>query len=130
MKQVITGFLAIIFLTGCIDTFDRKYWKHKDYYIGINPGNNTKTLYLSLPGGSGIGRIDNVTKVSVVEDFILSESFSDMNKGTQQYWVINMQHDNNLFNAEEIVKGPFDKDEFSALLKEYKITDLSWKSIE
>jgi hypothetical protein len=130
VKKVITTFFAILFLSGCINTFVKKDWEHKDYYIAANPGDNVKTLYLGLPDGAGIDRVKNITSITVVGDFILSESESDTKEGSQQYWILNMEHDNESFSADEIVRGPFEKEEFLELLKEYNIMELDWKIIK
>jgi len=130
MKLITTGILTILFLSGCVDSPEKKYWKHKDYYIADNPAKTSKTLYLDLGAGEGIARVDNVYKVSVVGDFILCESIPNLVEASPQYWILNIQHDNESFDAEEIVRGPYDENKFLDLLKEYNLSDINWKIIE
>ena len=118
MKRIIIGLLAIVFLSGCMDLSEKKYWKYKDYYISDNPGNLSKTLYINIEEGSGLGRVEGITKVSVVDDFILCESITASETGEVSFWILNMQHDSKYLNASEVVKGPFSSTEFSSLLEE------------
>ncbi len=66
------------------------------YFVELDPGTHTHTLYFDLGDGNAIGRVANVVKVGHTDKFISA--------GTKDgYHFINRRRDNMYLNWDEIV---------------------------
>lgn len=119
-------------LSGCFDIFERTYWSNGDYSIWSNPGNiSSKTLYYDLESGSGHGRVNYVSQIGSNDRYIVVESSNPELENEKQYWILDKSKDEPLFNADEIIEGPFDLKNFQLRKIELKINNLDFdKKIE
>lgn len=103
------GFLLVVLgLTsvGCFDVFEPTYWKEGKYFIKNNPAEpSCKVLYRDLDG-AGISRVTCIVQIGSDSNFILSRS------GEDTYWVLDKKRDRDDLNAEEIVEGPLNFEQF------------------
>lgn len=82
-------------LTSCVDMSSRQKIDGP-YFVELDPGTHTHTLYFDLGDGNAIGRVANVVKVGHTDKFIIA--------GTKDgYHFINRRRDNMYLNGDEIV---------------------------
>lgn len=113
-------FFLLFSLTSCLD-WGRTYWSEDNYEVQDNPGIACKTLYYELGDGSGIGRVDYVSKIGSNDRFLIIESLDTSKNGKVQYWIIDKKKDKPTFNGDEITDGPLSLDSFKTRKKQLGI---------
>jgi len=92
-----------------------------DHYEIINKMSCRHLVY-DLGSNSSIGRISCLDKVGFKNQYIFGES-------QNQYYWFDKSKDNRNFNSDEIVNGPFSKNEFYRLLDSLSINDFEFQYI-
>lgn len=113
-------------LTSCLD-WGRTYWSEDNYEVQENPGISCKTLYYKLENGTGIGRVDYVSKIGSNDCFLIIESIDTSKNGKAQYWIIDKKKDKPTFNGNEITVGPLSIDSFNTRKKQLSIENLTFE---
>lgn len=104
-------------ILGCGDIFTPTKKISGPYYLS---GDDTNwSLYYDLDG-AGIGRIDSINRIGWTDKYIFAENNSN-------YFFLDKTKDNQYFNANDIVKGPFDYATFHKMLDSLKISDFKFQ---
>jgi hypothetical protein len=89
------------------------------YYLSENEGGNYWSLYFDLDD-SGLGRLDSVTQIGWTDNFIFAEN-------NHQYYFIDKRKDEGLLNANEIVVGPFDRNQFEHMIDSLNLKNFTFQ---
>ncbi len=124
MKFYKTIILCLV-ISAC-DLFSSTYWEEDNYYIQNDSGSAFgKSLYYDLGDGNGIGRVEFVTKIGSGEKYLIIES-QQKTENKKDYWILDKTKDHRLFNASEIVEGPYTESDFLNKKSEYGIENLKF----
>lgn len=108
--------IAMFCFTGCFK--NPKITNIPGPYFLLN-NVSSWSLYYDLDD-AGHGRIDSVNKIGWTKKYIFAEN-------NNQYYFINKTIDKPEYNANEIVKGPFEYEEFQRMLDSLRIKDFKFK---
>jgi len=115
-------FILSIILTSCFDLYEPIYWRDGKYSVSTSPsGPSCKDLNIDITDdGDEHGRVECVAKIGSNDKFIIVQSTGD------QYWIIDRIKDNPLLNANEIVQGPFNLNDFKNVKNKLGIRELDF----
>ena len=124
MKKIIRIVILCIPLSfsSCLDIL-RTYWSEGKYEVGDSPSDPTcKDLYYNLGDGAGIGRVMCVSHIGSNNRYIIAAS----KNGGKKYWILDKENDGGHLNADQIVDGPFNLNDFNAEKAKLGISSLSF----
>lgn len=122
MKRLLTA-LAAIHLVSCDPSVE---WQSGDYEIYTIDASNDQTLGLKIKDGGRIGRVaPQVFAVGEDKKWIVAGRYPDGDKTRKEFFYFAKAKDHPHKNADEIVLGPFNEADFSALKSELKLPDWS-----
>ena len=122
MKLRTVILIAATTLCGCDSGVE---WRDREYEVGWLDTLDNRSLYRSLGGGSGIGRVSaEVIAVGSDDRYVVAKRRS-LDDGSISYFIVDRRKDRPLFNADEITEGPFSVAQFKALKRERDLPDFS-----
>lgn len=112
LRILFLAFAGATALCGCDSGVQ---WRDGKYEVSWIDTSENRSLYLSLEGGGGIGRVGpTVVAVGSSEEYIVVKQKS-LGSGAFSYYFIDRKKDDPSFNGNEIAEGPFTSLEFDAL---------------
>jgi hypothetical protein len=120
-KKIYLIFFCLVFpFTACLDSLDT-HWSEGNYEVWDSPtAPSCKNLYYNLGGGSGIGRVNCISRIGSNDRYIVAASGAS-------YWILDKEKDDKYFNSDEIIFGPFDIDEFDSVKEKLGISSLEFE---
>lgn len=126
LKNIVILIFSSLLLTSCINNMIAVIWLDDGYFLSSSfNAQENYTLYKELDDGHGIGRVTDVKKLGMNPSYIIVLSYNE-NDSTEKYWVLDKIKDNKYFNAEDIMEGPYTKDEFNTILEQKGISNLEF----
>lgn len=122
MRVLALIFLSASALCGCDSGVE---WRDREYEVGWIDTSENRSLYRSLEGGAGIGRVAaEVVAVGSNDKYVIAKRKS-LGNGTFSYYIVDRKKDQPLLNGSEITEGPFSSSEFDALKQARQLPEFS-----
>ncbi len=107
-KTNLLNYCFLFFLVGCFDVYTPTKRIAGPYFLMQSETGNWG-LYYDLGGGSGIGRVTNLTEIGWTDKYIFA-------KEGNNFYFLDKTKDSLYYNAGDIVKGPFNSQVYSRFL--------------
>lgn len=123
-KYILISLLALN-ISAC-DSMSTRDEISENYYISTSESTFGRSLYYRVERGTGVGRIDEgITAVTWNDSYILAEK-KIFHRPV--YYVIDIKKDHAFIESEEVVSGPYSKDEIKSIHPEfYKNGNIEFK---
>ncbi|MFV2058692.1 MAG: hypothetical protein ACC707_19690 [Thiohalomonadales bacterium] len=120
VKKAFYIFLLFV-LIACGDIVGNKITLNERYFIEAIDDDKNRSLYYSLKGGGGIGRVNNgVIAVGLNDTHII---IKQRYENADRYYILDMTKDRGIAEPDDSVYGPYNIDQFADARNDLNVED-------